>query len=95
MTKSEALKAMQDGNKIRHLNYMDDEFVFLNESGKLETEDGVIHGTTDDDFWKKRQNWEDGWDVRLSCISCCSVTSILHFGLCIHCDQDEMDEHSY
>lgn len=61
MTKQEAYQKMLTGHKMWHEHYTDDEFVFINENGEFETEDGYTHGGVNDEFWTVYQKWEDGW----------------------------------
>lgn len=62
MTKNEAYQEMLKGFKMKHEYYSPEEFVFINEDGKFETEDGCVHGNRFDEFWSVYQKWEDGWD---------------------------------
>lgn len=61
MTKQEAYQEMLAGHKMCHTHYTDDEFVFINENGEFETEDGYTHGGVNDEFWSIYQKWDDGW----------------------------------
>jgi len=63
MTKKEAYQAMLNGFKIRHQNYSSEEYTFMNEDNKLETEDGCVHGKRFDEFWSIYQKWETGWSI--------------------------------
>lgn len=62
MTKQEAYNEMLKGFKMKHQYYSPEEFVFINENGEFETEDGYSHGGINDEFWSVYQKWEDGWD---------------------------------
>jgi len=63
MTKEQAFEFMLEnrGSKVCHQYYSDDEYVFINENGEFETEDGYTHGGIYDEFWGIYQKWEDGW----------------------------------
>ena len=61
LTKSEAYQKMLDGFRVRHQYYGEEEYVFINQQGKFETEDGCKHGYPDDEFWSEIQKWETGW----------------------------------
>jgi hypothetical protein len=64
MTKEEAYKAMlEDKQKVCHQYYSPNEFVFINEDGEFETEDGYPRGGIYDEFWSVYQKWEDGWEI--------------------------------
>jgi hypothetical protein len=63
MTRQEALKAMKEGKKVRHEYYSPEEFLFINQDGNFQTEDGCIHGWVSDEFWSVWQKWPDGWDL--------------------------------
>lgn len=74
MNKIEAYAAMLTGKKVKHAYYTDKEYVFLNSDNKLETEDGVIHGTAQGHWWHRRQSWNDGWSIygepKIKCDQC-------------------------
>jgi hypothetical protein len=58
VTRQEAFKAMQDGNKVSHRHFTDDEYIYLSdETGKITTEDGYAFG---DMFWG-RDMFKEGW----------------------------------
>ncbi len=40
MKKSEALEAMREGNKVTREHFSSDEYVYINEYGKIMSEDG-------------------------------------------------------
>lgn len=63
MTKQEAYHEMLKGNKVRHEYYSPDEYVFINDKGEFETEDGYTHGGIYDEFWVIYQKWETGWSL--------------------------------
>ena len=65
MTRDEAKQALIEGKHVTHDYYTPEEYLFLNEKGRLETEDGCIHGTFLDEFWTKYQIWETGWSIKL------------------------------
>ena len=43
MTKQQAYEQMLKGFKMKHKYYSPEEFVFINENGEFETEDGYSH----------------------------------------------------
>jgi formylmethanofuran:tetrahydromethanopterin formyltransferase len=59
MTKQQAIDSLRQGRKVSHIFFMAGEFVFINKSGEVQSEDGVIHP----EFWKLRNSpeWEQGW----------------------------------
>lgn len=61
MTKKEAMQALVRGDKVSHDYFSDNEFVFMDENGKIKDEGGYIH----DKFWFLRQNdsWATGWKL--------------------------------
>ncbi len=61
MTRQEAKQAIIDGHKVSHNYYGSDEYLFMNEAGLLETEDGYTKGSFISEFWVKYQIWETGW----------------------------------
>lgn len=65
MNQEQAYQEMLQGKKVRNIYYSDNEFVFLNKSLELETEDGCKHGTRLDEFWSKYQKGlpTDGWSI--------------------------------
>lgn len=60
MTKSEAIKAMQEGHKVSHYYFTDDEWITM-ENGLIVTEDGYKHKP--EEFWSYRKGptWEDDY----------------------------------
>jgi len=63
MTHDQAYQAMENGEKVTHQYYSDDEYAFINNDGNIETEDGCIHGGRFDKFWDKYQKWNIGWEI--------------------------------
>lgn len=55
ITKVEARQALLEGKKVKNIRYSDDEFLFLNSNGDLETEDGYTHGGFLSEFWNDIQ----------------------------------------
>jgi len=64
MTKEEAIKALEQGKKIRHRFFADDEFVCMNKDGQYEFEDGVK--MTKWEFWQLRPEsyWLIDWEIK-------------------------------
>jgi hypothetical protein len=62
MTKSEALKAMFDGEKVTHRNFTPDEWMCKSDIG-YKFEDGCL--CSYEEFWQFRDDdsWEDGWKI--------------------------------
>lgn len=62
MTKKEAIAAMQEGKKVMHRFFLNDEFIYL--------KNGKIHDERDyninSEFWFLRQdaNWQIDWIIR-------------------------------
>ena len=63
LTREEALQAMMAGNVVRNTLYSKDEYLFINEEGDFETEEGYVHGGIYDEFWSKYQIFPDGWSI--------------------------------
>ncbi len=63
LTKNEAWMAMLDGKKVRHDYYGEDEYIFINSNREIQSEDGVIHGGKQDEFWVRYQAWIYGWNI--------------------------------
>lgn len=64
LTKDQALAiSAEQGRKIRHEYFSDDEWIKIRTDGRVETEEGYLF--TPDEFWKHRQDfiWNTGWDV--------------------------------
>lgn len=63
MTKEEAIQAMKDGKKVTHRYFTDDEYIFINEKGDIQTEDGAK--VDPDEFWKYRQQiaFNEDWEL--------------------------------
>lgn len=60
ISKEEAYKLMEQGHKIAHDYYSDDEFLRMKD-GVIYDENGYRMGTKDSEFWSKIQKWETGW----------------------------------
>ncbi len=60
ISKEEAYKLMEQGNKIAHDYYTDNEFLIMKD-GVIYDEWGHRMGTKNDEFWSKIQKWETGW----------------------------------
>jgi hypothetical protein len=64
LTKIQARQALIEGKKIRNIRYSDNEYLFLNKNGDLETEDGYTHGGFLSEFWNDIQSkLPDEWYV--------------------------------
>lgn len=67
MTKNEAILQMQNGHRVKHYLFSDDEFIFM-KNGSIYDESSYLmeckdaHGN-DIDFWTDRtdEQWLDGW----------------------------------
>ena len=62
MTRDEAKQALLDGKTIRHSNYGDDEFIYM-DMGGIRDENGYHMGGFLDEFWTRYQVWKDGWEI--------------------------------
>lgn len=64
MTKQEAIQAMQDGKKVRHEYFMDDEFISMTDN-EIFDEKGYKMRGANFDFWtdRKGEAWENGWSI--------------------------------
>jgi len=60
VTKSEAIKSMEDGHKVSHHYFSDNEWMTM-ENGYVVTEDGYRHDP--ELFWhfRKGESWKDGY----------------------------------
>lgn len=63
MTKQEAIQLMQEGKKLTHFLFTDEEWITMPDPFIIKTEDGYIRRS--DEFWKYRKgdNWEEGWKI--------------------------------
>lgn len=63
MTKAEAIAALKAGKKVSHYNFTPDEYVFINDKGEFEFEDGV--SMPEADFWLYRTlpSFENDWEI--------------------------------
>lgn len=64
MTRDEALQAMIDGEKVTHLYFTDEEFIYM-KGQDIWSEDGYNFGTVHDEFWwgKQMSTFDDGWSI--------------------------------
>lgn len=62
LTKDQAYKAMLAGQRVKGPGYTDDEYAFINADGKIQTEEGCVHGTWFDEFWAHYQR-EGDWYI--------------------------------
>ena len=60
LSKYEAYKLMEQGYKIAHDYYSDNEFLTMKD-GVIYDEDNYRMGTINSEFWSKIQKWETGW----------------------------------
>lgn len=60
ITKEEAYKLMQEGHRISHDYFTDEEFLKMN-GECIYDENNYCMGTKHDEFWSKIQKWETGW----------------------------------
>ena len=63
MTKDDAIKAMQAGEKVTHNHFTPDEWMRINNVGRYEFEDNAT--CTASSFWEFRpdDSWQCGWKV--------------------------------
>ena len=62
VSKEEAFKLMEQGNKICHDYYDDDEYLYMRNS-VIYDENGYRMGRKSGEFWAKIQKWETGWNT--------------------------------
>lgn len=62
MNKKEALLAMQEGKKVTHTYFTDEEWMSMKD-GKILTEEGYLHPFLE--YWSYRTapGWEDGYSL--------------------------------
>ncbi len=63
MTKEDALIAMQNGKKVTHRYFTDNEYMYM-ENDMIFSEDGVHHKWSE--FWDLRssEDWETDWEIK-------------------------------
>jgi hypothetical protein len=63
MTRTEAIQAMEGGQKVQHRYFSDDEWMLSNGYGMYEFEDGAMCSPVE--FWmdRKHDDWNDGWII--------------------------------
>lgn len=61
MTKQEAHDAMKNGSLVTHELFSKGEFIYINHTGMMSTDDGYYFG----DEFKKRtdKQWQTGWSI--------------------------------
>lgn len=59
MSKAEAIQQMQQGHKVSHINFSDDEFIYL-KNGEIHDEQNL---NINSEFWSIRATpeWNSGW----------------------------------
>ena len=62
MTKSEAIDALEQGQKVTHYYFSDDEWM-IEHNGQYKFEDGVSMDRNE--FWAIRtlEGWQDSWEI--------------------------------
>lgn len=55
MTRNQAVEAMMNGRDTKG------EYLFINNDGLFETEDGHTHGNSHGEFWTLSQKWPTDW----------------------------------
>lgn len=60
-SKDVAYKLMQRGNKITHLHFTSNEYLYIGEDGLMYAEDGVLF----DEEWQRRTDevWQSSWKI--------------------------------
>jgi hypothetical protein len=61
MNKKEAEIALQQGYKIKHKYYSDNEYIFMVD-GIIFSENGYAQGNLNTEFWVKYQICDSGWE---------------------------------
>ena len=64
MNKEEAIKAMQEGKKVTHRSFTDEEWMTMKD-GKILTEEGYTHPFEEFWFWRKDPGWEKDYSLYL------------------------------
>lgn len=64
MTKEQAIEAMENGDKITHSLFTDEEFIFI-KNGEIHDENGYKMRMGNVDFWTDRTHecWQDGYSL--------------------------------
>ena len=65
MNKEEAIKAMQEGKKITHTSFTDEEWMTMKD-GKILTEEGYLHPWVDFWYWRQEPIWEKNYSLYLA-----------------------------
>lgn len=62
MTRQEAIAAMREGKKVRHLYFSEEEWITM-ENGEIVTEEG--YSANADEFWyyRRHENFNDNWSI--------------------------------
>lgn len=62
MTQQEAIKALNEGKKVRHRYFTYDEYIYVDENGYLHDEAGFVVGY---EFWELRKGeaWQKDWSI--------------------------------
>lgn len=64
MTLTEALEAMAEGHKVKHVSYFDDEYIYNDRERKqFFTEDGHEIGDIIRNEYKNTPYFEKGWEI--------------------------------
>lgn len=63
MTRSEAIRLMEEGKKLTHRFFTPDEWVTINENGQYQFEDGIVCSRLI--FWVDRNStaWDSDWEL--------------------------------
>lgn len=82
MNKQQAIQAMKNGLKVKHIYFSPEEHVSMNESNDIIFEDGNIVDPSE--FWKYRQeeHFQKGWSVHLTTEDLAEVKKFLEENLC-------------
>ena len=59
----EAKDALLKGYKIRNIRYSENEYIFLNADGNIETEEGYNMHSFDDEFWMLQKRLPERWHI--------------------------------
>lgn len=62
MNKEQAYQAMLSGFRVRNEYYGQEEYLFINDEGKIEAEDGCVFGTKYDKAWAIYQDPENSYE---------------------------------
>lgn len=63
MTRQEAIQAMKEGRNIRHRFFSPNEFIYMNEEGRIVLTEGYTVDSREFWYYRGGVHWEDGWEI--------------------------------